>query len=555
MQDINDLMIPRLLSPWKHTSSNRLFASGATLARTLIIVTLGITVCLIIHLGSHRVLSYFHAQDELGIILSLKIFQMMWILLFAMLIFSAMITAVSTLYLSEDNEILLAAPLPPREIFQMRFFTTSITTSWMVVIFSLPVFGAYDRVFEAGKFFWPLVLFSVPAVALIASSSAVLLTILVVYLFPARRTKDIVFYLSLCFGLFLYLVFRLMRPEDLVNPDQYGQFIEYFSAISAPAGPWLPAGWAANLLSDYLLDRQIDWLLTGLLLTTPMVLYFLGEIGMDKLFMTGFSKSQESFGGHRNFRPVRHFHGRISWFFRKELRQFTRDSGEWSQLFMLGALIVVYLYNFKVLPLDRSPLPTVYISNLIAFANIALAGFLAASLATRFVYPSIGSEKGAFYLIATSPLSFEKFLWYKYLFYLGPFTLLALTLVAASNHLLQISGPMWWISLYTTLIITWTVLGLGLGFGAFFADFKSENRAAAMGPGAILFLFCAVFYELAVIGLGLIPTYRIVRGSIKEWTASSVDLFILMSWLGGITLLSLLLALLVCKAGVSKLQK
>ncbi len=555
MQKWSNLMIPRLLIPWRQTTSNRLFANSTTLVRTLVIVALGIAVCLIIYLGSYKVLSYFHAQDELGIILSLKIFQMMWILLFAMLIFSAMITAVSTLYLSEDNEILLAAPLPPREIFQMRFFTTSITTSWMVVIFSLPVFGAYDRVFEAGEFFWPLVLFSVPAVALIASSSAVLLTILVVYLFPARRTKDIVFYLSLCFGLFLYLVFRLMRPEDLVNPDQYGQFIEYFSAISAPAGPWLPAGWAANLLSDYLLDRQIDWLLTGLLLTTPMVLYFLGEIGMDKLFMTGFSKSQESFGGHRNFRPVRHFHGRISWFFRKELRQFTRDSGEWSQLFMLGALIVVYLYNFKVLPLDRSPLPTVYISNLIAFANIALAGFLAASLATRFVYPSIGSEKGAFYLIATSPLSFEKFLWYKYLFYLGPFTLLALTLVAASNHLLQISGPMWWISLYTTLIITWTVLGLGLGFGAFFADFKSENRAAAMGPGAILFLFCAVFYELAVIGLGLIPTYRIVRGSIKEWTASSVDLFILMSWLGGITLLSLLLALLVCKAGVSKLQK
>ena len=555
MQEWSNLMIPRLLIPWRQTTRNRLFANSTTLARTFIIVALGIAVCLIIYLGSYKVLSYFHAQDELGIILSLKIFQMMWILLFAMLIFSAMITAVSTLYLSEDNEILLAAPVPLREIYQMRFFNTSITTSWMVVIFSLPVFGAYDRVFEAGLFFWPLVLFSVPAVALIGSSSAILLTILIVYLFPARRTKDIVLYLSLCCGLFLYLVFRLMRPEDLVNPDQYGQFIEYFSAISAPAGPWLPAGWAANLLSDYLLEQHIDWLLVGLLFTTPMVLYFLGEIAMDRLFMTGFSKSQESFGGHRKFRSIQYFHGRLSWFFRKELRQFTRDSGEWSQFFMLGALIVVYLYNFKVLPLDRSPLPTVYISNLIAFANIALAGFLAASLATRFVYPSIGSEKGAFYLIGTSPLSLGKFLWYKYLFYLGPFTLLALILVTASNHLLQITGPMWWISLYTTLIITWTVLGLGLGFGALFADFKSENRAAAMGPGAILFLFCAVFYELIVIGMGLIPTYRIVRGSIKNWTASPVDLAILLVWLGGITLLSLLLTLLVCKKGVSRLQK
>jgi len=548
-------MIPRLLTPWKYTASNRLFADSRAILRTLVIISLGIAVCLIIYLGTYKVLSYFHAQDELGIILSLKIFQMMWILLFAMLIFSAMITAVSTLYLSEDNEILLAAPLPPREIFQMRFFTTSITTSWMVVIFSLPVFGAYDRVFQAGLFFWPLVLFSVPAVALIGSSFAILLIILVVYLFPAKRTKDIVLYLSLCFGLFLYLVFRLMRPEDLVNPDQYGQFIEYFSAISAPAGPWLPAGWAANLLSDYLLERHIDWLLIGLLLTTPMVLYFLGEVAMDRLFITGFSKSQESFGGHRDFRPVRYFHSRLSWFFRKELRQFTRDSGEWSQFFMLGALIIVYLYNFKVLPLDRSPLPTIYISNLIAFGNIALAGFLAASLATRFVYPSIGAEKGAFYLIGSSPLSLGKFLWYKYLFYLGPFTLLALILVAASNHLLQITGPMWWISLYTTLVITWTVLAMGLGFGALFRDFKSENRAAAMGPGAILFLFCALFYELLVIALGFFPTYRIVRGSIKAWPISLVDLMSLVAWLGGITLSSFLIGLLICRAGVKKLQE
>ena len=548
-------MIPRLLTPWKYTAGNRLFADSRAILRTLIIISLGIAVCLIIYLGTYKVLSYFHAQDELGIILSLKIFQMIWILLFAMLIFSAMITAVSTLYLSEDNEILLAAPLPPREIFQMRFFTTSITTSWMVVIFSLPVFGAYDRVFQAGLFFWPLVLFSVPAVALIGSSFAILLIILVVYLFPAKRTKDIVLYLSLCFGLFLYLVFRLMRPEDLVNPDQYGQFIEYFSAISAPAGPWLPAGWAANLLSDYLLERHIDWLLIGLLLTTPMVLYFLGEVAMDRLFITGFSKSQESFGGHRGFRPVRYFHSRLSWFFRKELRQFTRDSGEWSQFFMLGALIIVYLYNFKVLPLDRSPLPTIYISNLIAFGNIALAGFLAASLATRFVYPSIGAEKGAFYLIGSSPLSLGKFLWYKYLFYLGPFTLLALILVAASNHLLQITGPMWWISLYTTLVITWTVLAMGLGFGALFRDFKSENRAAAMGPGAILFLFCALFYELLVIALGFFPTYRIVRGSIKAWPISFVDLMSLVAWLGGITLSSFLIGLLICRAGVKKLQE
>lgn len=547
-------MLPRLLTVWKLSNVNRFFATRGAITRSSIILLLGLAVCSVIYLVSYKVLGYFHAQDELGIILSLKIFQMLWIMLFAMLIFSSMVTAVSTLYLSEDNEILLSAPISATEIFRMRFVTTTITTSWMVIIFSLPVFSAYGTVFNAGISFWPLVLFCVPAVALTATAFAILITIAVVYLFPAKRTKDIVLYLSLCFGLFLYLVFRLMRPEDLVNPDKYGQFIEYFSAISAPAGPWVPAGWAANLVSTYLLDRQVDWLLLGLLFTTPMVLIFIGEVAMQRLFFTGFSKSQESFGGHHSFKPVRYCHGRLCWFFRKELRQFTRDSGEWSQFFMIAALIVVYLYNFKVLPLDRSPLPTVYISNLIGFANIGLAGFLAASLATRLVYPSIGAEKGAFYLIGSSPISLGKFLWYKYLFYLFPFSLLTIVLITVSNHLLQITGPLYWISLAASMVTTWTVLAMGLGFGTFFADFKSENKTAAMGPGAIIFLFTSVLYQLVAIGLGVIPTYRLIRIYLREDALGVTELMHVCLWLGGTTLLSFLLSLLICRAGINNLK-
>lgn len=545
-----------LFKPWLFTAKNRFAADRKSKLRSGAIVLLGVSVCLVIYLGSWKVLGYFHAQDELGVILSLKIFQMIWIMLFSMLIFSAMITAVSTIYLSEDNEIFLAAPRHHAELFRLRFFTTSLTTSWMVVIFSLPVFGAYGLVFEAGPLFWPLVLFTVPLVALIGSGIAILITIGIVFVFPAKRTKDIIFYLSLLFGLFLYLVFRMIRPEELVNPDQYGQFIEYFSAISAPVGAWLPASWGAEFLSNYLLDRQIDWLLAGLLITTPLVLFFAGELAMERLFLPGFSKSQESFGGNHTFKPPQQFHGHIPWFFRKEIRLFTRDSAEWSQFFMIAALIVVYLYNFKVLPLDRSPLPTLYISNLIGFANIGLSGFLAASLATRFVYPSIGAEKGAFYLIKSSPVSILKFLLIKYLFYLPPFTVLSLVLVIASNHFLHISGPMWWISLLSSLLMTWTVLGMAIGFGALYADFKAENRTASMGPGAILYLFSALFYELLVLTTGVIPSYRLIKKTLQVTETFPFPQFsLIVLWLAAVCLVSIFLVWFLLRLGEQRLKK
>jgi ABC-2 type transport system permease protein len=173
---------------------------------------------------------------------------------------------------------------------------------------------------------------------------------------------------------------------------------------------------------------------------------------------------------------------------------------------------VVYLYNFKALPLDRTPMPTEYLTNIIAFANIGLSGFLATSLAARFVYPAIGAEGMAFAMIRSSPLPMERYFACKYLFYWIPFTLISLVLIIASNTLLQVEGPMWWISIIISLIITWTALAMALGFGAMYADFKIESRAAAQGSfGAILFLFTGLTVEMLLLSLGFMGSLPLIR--------------------------------------------
>ena len=319
----------------------------------------------------------------------------------------------------------------------------------------------------------------------------------------------------------------------------------------------MPAAWAANLLSLYLLDRQVDWLLVGLLATTPLVFFFAGEWAMQRWFFSGYSKSQESFGGYRQFHgPTRYRPSAWRWIFRKEAKTFLRDSAEWSQLFMIGALIVVYLYNFKVLPLDRSPIREEYIANLIAFLNIGLTGFVVASLAARFVYPSIGGEGGAFYLVQAAPLSMGRYLLYKYIFYVLPFTALSVLLLAASNHLLKIEGPMWWISLASGLLLTWTLVAMALGFGAIHADFKAENRAAALGGiGAILFLFTAIAFELVIILLAGRPAYRLVTANLHGQTLQTGDLIGLAAWIGGSLATATAFSLIILKKGIMKLEE
>ena len=79
------------------------------------ILLFGLSICLGSYLVSVQVIGYFHRQSELGIILSLKIFQMAWIIMFSMLVFSCMVSAVSSMFLSHDNEIVCAAPVPAVE--------------------------------------------------------------------------------------------------------------------------------------------------------------------------------------------------------------------------------------------------------------------------------------------------------------------------------------------------------------------------------------------------------------------------------------------------------
>ncbi len=506
-------MHPSLFMPFYCSIKNRFLPKGEKPWKAIGLAFFCLIVCLALYLVSYKVVSYFHAQNELGIFLSIKIFEMAWITMFAMLVFSCMVSGVSGLFLSKDNEIVFSAPVSPARMYCMRFWTMLFNTSWMMLLFSLPVYIAFGQVFAGGFTYYVLLIFSLFAVTLIAVGVGLLIIVVLVNLFPAKRTKDIIFYLSLCFAIFIYLLFRMIRPELLANPDQFSTFIEYLSSISTPAGPYIPAAWAANFLSLYLMDHQIDWLLGSLLATCPVAVFIVGEWLMQFLFFSGYSKSQESFGGYRSFKASRIVKlTPFRMFISKETKAFVRDSAEWSQLFMIAALVVVYLYNFKMLPLDLSFWKKEYLANLISFLNIGLTGFVIISLSARFVFPSVGAEGGSFYLIKSAPISLSRFLFYKYVFYAGPLLFLSLILITVSDYLLNIQGPVFWISVFTSSLITMSVLGLALAFGAIYPDFNAENRAAAVGSiGALVYLLVALVYTGVIVGTGAVPAYWLTK--------------------------------------------
>lgn len=184
---------------------------------------------------------------------------------------------------------------------------------------------------------------------------------------------------------------------------------------------------------------------------------------------------------------------------------------------------------------------TEYVTNLISFLNVGMTGFIITSLAGRFVFPAVGSETAAFWLIQSSPLAVGRFLLYKFLFYLMPFTVLSLLLVVTSDAMLAISGPMWWFSVTASLVICWTVVGMAVGFGALYADFKAENRAAALGGmGALLFLFSAMTVVFVITAGGALPMYHFMRHWIAGREIHLANRIALLAWFAGSLLLGTL---------------
>jgi ABC-2 type transport system permease protein len=177
---------------------------------------------------------------------------------------------------------------------------------------------------------------------------------------------------------------------------------------------------------------------------------------------------------------------------------------------LLSALVVVYLYNFSVLPLDKSLLPTFFLQNLLAFLNMGLAGFVLAAVAGRFVYPAVSMEGPAFWIIRVAPVPLRSFLRSKFWMSLFPLLILAEVLIFFSNYFLKVSSFMMILSSGTIFFMTFGIVSLGIGVGAIYPRFRVENAAQiASGFGGFFYMILSLTFIGGIVILEAWPVYTL----------------------------------------------
>ena len=470
-------------------------------------------------------LHYFQGIEEFGDILARKLLSMVLVTLSSLLLFSSIIASLSKLYLSRDLQLVHSLPVSAGKIFLARWLESTVDSSWMVILFSMPVFVSYGVVYQAGPFFYWAAGMAIIPLCLIASAFSALMIVVAAVLLPAGRIRTLFVFLGLVLIVMLIVAFRLMQPERLVNPETFATLVLYLRDMGTPGSPLLPTTWAYDSLNAALSDRKGDAALPSLpCLERRGGVRFRHHMARgDFLFRRlheGSDHGGKALPASRRLtaEPLstgERFSGPGWAFAVKEFRTFFRDQTQWPQLFLIATLIVIYLYNFSVLPLGQSKIKTVYLQNLFSFLNMGLASFVLTAVAARFVYPAVSFEGDAFWIVRAAPISLRTFLWVKFAVYYFPLLMLAEILIVSSNILLHVTPFMMVLSVVTVFLMVPGVVALGVGLGAAYPDFQSENPAQSVTSfGGLLFMILAAGFIALVVILEAGPVYQVFMADI-----------------------------------------
>jgi ABC-2 type transport system permease protein len=469
---------------------------------------IAIAVCGAIFWGAYWLTTQLADYADFGDYLLRLGLSWLFLTFLSFLAFSGIVSALSTFFLSEDLRLLLVAPVAGRRLFHARFTRTVAQSSWMVVVFIVPALAGIGLAHCAPATYYVVSIAAVAPFVVIPVSIGTAITLLLVNIFPARRARDILMLMGLLFAGGLVVLLRMIQPEQLLKVESLPDVTDFFATLQSPITPLLPSFWAAETVFASMQGR-LDALHVAALWTTALGLTLVLAAANDRWHFAGFSKAQEA--RKTRFRRLRLLErvmrvvpmspvGRH--LLLKDVKIFLRDVSQWSQLLLLLALVLVYLYNFRVLDLDRIPYMSGMVKNVYAFVNLAMAGLVMSTVCARFVFPAVSAEGAAFWIIRTAPISLSAFLWSKFWAGLLPVLVLTEGLTIAANYFLGIDPLLRIVSAVAVLLMSFALVGLATGLGARYPRFDADNPSQVAGSyGGVAFMILAVVVIIALIVL------------------------------------------------------
>ncbi len=434
-----------------------------------------------------------------------NILAMVFLVATIVLFSSAMTAAIGAFFTDLDLDIYHAAPRRKFSIVMSRWSKTLLQSATLVFTFIIPMFVAFARQYERPWTYYPIVLVNLALLLTIPVTLAALAIVLLVRWFPVRRVHQIVATIAILVLTVTVVAFRVSRPERLFTEVRTDNLVVVLRAIELPSIDLYPG----TALADVMVSSDPQELPPRIAAVAAIAFVIFAFVTRE-IYFVAFVRARESMapmalGAKPLTGSIDALFGRASPPIRaliaKEIRTLTRDVAQWSQLFMMAALLFIYLYNVRMLPLGGDARATI-----VAYANLGMAGFVVAAICLRFAYPSVSSEGKAFWMVQVAPVSYRELLRVKLIVYGAPLTIVAVLLTVFANVILDATSIVWAFTIPSAAIMAITLVALGVGMGAWSPNFAAENPLqVGLSLGGFAYMALSLMYVGAMMLLAARP--------------------------------------------------
>jgi ABC-2 type transport system permease protein len=527
---------------WPKLRGERGLSAGKRFTR-IFFALMGLGIALGIFLGARWFLELCYNVEAIGPLICRRLLDLVLLVLLSVLLLSNIVTALSSFFLAQDLELLVAAPVPPRALFTARFGEQVLHSSWMVLAFGLPTLLAFADVAGGGATYLAIVAV-LPPLLIMPAAVGMVLALVMVSVLPAARVRDVVVALFFIAFIVLYIMVRVAEPERFLNPDGFASMVNLLTSLARPSGSLLPSYWATSVMVATFRDATVPtagvWVMLAALWTGAGTAHVLASALFRWLYYAAYSRSQEGRKVARLSRlwawirrrplpadgPIRAPgrrapatdlvrvlarlapRGPTREFLIKDIKLLVRDASQWSQLVLLLALVFVYLYNFRHF---RQIGDSGLIGQLALFlVGMGLSGFVTTAVSVRFAFPLVSLEGRMLWLLRSAPLHPRQVLWSKLAATLPPLLLVAEVLSVASSLILEVSWQMTLLGAAVSGLTAISVASLAIGLGAALPDYRAESAAkVAASFGGLICMSVAMVVALLLVGLAIYPAYAL----------------------------------------------
>lgn len=453
-------------------------------------------------------------------------FNVFFLTLTVMLLFSTAIILYGMLYRGDEVKFLLTAPVREERIVMHKFQEAVFFSGWGFLLLGSPMLLAYGTVFDAPWHYYILLLPFMLMFVQVPSALGGIACLIVVRLLRPVRVHALAFCMTAALLTGGYLAWNALtyQNRDMMS---FSWFQDVLARLQFSEQRLLPSWWLSSGLLEATHSSDVPedaaaWieslLFLAVLTSNAMLLQLLLRIIAAKCFRDSYSSLQGIVP------PQRQHH--VWWLDRwteqlcrplpvgirqmiiKDLRLFRRDPVQWSQFVIFFGLLVLYFLNVR--RFDYSGVMEQWVT-VMSFLNVAVVGLLLSTFTTRFVFPTISLEGRRFWVLGTAPITRDTIIWGKFWFAcVGAWPVCAL-LVLISDLALGIwqrSMAIVAVHQLQCLLLCSGLAALAVGLGARLPNMRDTSPARiASGFGGTLNLVISSLYIIAVLLVTSIPTF------------------------------------------------